>query len=401
MPKGKGTYGDQVGRPPKGKKYARGGQVGDNPRFGFPGAGQGQEGIDYDKTEAGAGGINIGGWHPTEEWEFQGGGETPTFDARNRKESVHGFMEGGGTPQATNQQYAEGGSVPQYGWGGNLWKKAKKALTKHGDALKAATTGALGQLGDIREGAVGALKKGVGKFGDLAEDAGDYAKGRVRKALTRPSQWREWKPGRQRGLGLGKAIAGLGQALTPSDHPSYDKFSSFSGSSLGDYFSGKDSDSWRDEGSGDPREEMIPSDSGSFGYKDGGTTKSSAIEGMKGMSIGRKLPHGKIKKKGLKYTDEQTPFKPGIKKYRDGEVQYGWDDKHFGSATKYKKPRTYGALNVEGPEDSSDVTVTSYSDVGPKKYHTKKKESGGSVKPTASSKRGNVFSRRLAKATKK
>ena len=75
MPKGKGTYGDQVGRPPKGKKYARGGQVGDNPRFGYPGIGQGQEGIDYDKTEGGAGGMNLGGWHPTAVWEFEKGGK--------------------------------------------------------------------------------------------------------------------------------------------------------------------------------------------------------------------------------------------------------------------------------------------------------------------------------------
>ena len=157
MPKGKGTYGDQVGRPSKkGKKYFTGGMTNnrkpnpnlpitppnqmegkprpdeplgppDETNFGPP-IGQGVEGIDYDQSNSAH--PNLGGWDIDSYWEFEKGGEIPTFDARNRNESVKGFMEGGGTPQATNQ-YAEGGQVDgeqpdSYFLGGALKKAAKR-----------------------------------------------------------------------------------------------------------------------------------------------------------------------------------------------------------------------------------------------------------------------------------
>ena len=71
---------------------------------------------------------------PDEPWKpdpntFNDGGQLPTYDARNRNESVEGFMEGGGTPQAVNQ-YAEGGQVggeqPDSYFLGGMLKKAKK-----------------------------------------------------------------------------------------------------------------------------------------------------------------------------------------------------------------------------------------------------------------------------------
>ena len=46
---------------------------------------------------------------------------------------------------------------------------------------------------------------------------------RVKQAFTRPSAWRKWKPGRQRGLGLGKFVTGALQAITPTSSSMYDK----------------------------------------------------------------------------------------------------------------------------------------------------------------------------------
>ena len=107
MPKGKGTYGSQVGRPSKSKKYAGGGRIGGGTDFQpDPGIGQGQEGLDYNKERTAGGKIggdtmspypNLGGWHPTATWEFEHGGEVPTSDARMRNESfgMDVYEEGG------------------------------------------------------------------------------------------------------------------------------------------------------------------------------------------------------------------------------------------------------------------------------------------------------------------
>ena len=46
---------------------------------------------------------------------------------------------------------------------------------------------------------------------------------RVKQAFTRPKAWREWKPGVQKGLGLGKFVTGLLQSITNVDDPMYDK----------------------------------------------------------------------------------------------------------------------------------------------------------------------------------
>ena len=187
MPKGKGTYGDQVGRPPKkdavkNEKYAMGGMIGNN--------------TPKPKPTTPISGGTMADPRPDAPWQpapntFNDGGQLPTYDARNRNESVEGFMEGGGTPQAVNQ-YAEGGQVggeqPDSYFLGGMLKKAKK---------------------------------------------------RLKKAFTRPSQWREWKPFKQRGLGLGKLAAGAAQAITNTSDPMYDKLADFDGqslSALGDYY---------------------------------------------------------------------------------------------------------------------------------------------------------------------
>jgi len=237
MPKGKGTYGDQVGRPSKkGKKYFTGGMTNNrkpNPNLPITPPNQmegkprpdeplgppdetsmydmyGQFIMPYnqeymDKKDGGK--IE----------EYKEGGEIPTFDARNRNESVKGFMEGGGTPQATNQ-YAEGGQVDgeqpdSYFLGGALKKAAK----------------------------------------------------RLKKAVTRHSQWKEWKPFRQRGLGLGKLVAGAGQAITNTDDPLYDKLAGFEGESLS---------SFADDYTSEPQEPEVPTPGhlkeAGFGFEEGG-----------------------------------------------------------------------------------------------------------------------------------
>lgn len=111
MPKGKGTYGSQVGRPSKNKKYLGGGRIGggtglEPEMVENPSIGQGQEGLDYNKERTAGGKIggdtmspypNLGGWHPTATWEFEHGGEVPTSDARMRNESfgMDVYEEGG------------------------------------------------------------------------------------------------------------------------------------------------------------------------------------------------------------------------------------------------------------------------------------------------------------------
>jgi hypothetical protein len=107
MPKGKGTYGSQVGRPSKNKEYLGGGRIGGDTDFQpDPGIGQGQEGLDYTREKAEGGKIagdtmsphpNLGGWHPTATWEFEHGGEIPTSDARMRSETsgMDAYQEGG------------------------------------------------------------------------------------------------------------------------------------------------------------------------------------------------------------------------------------------------------------------------------------------------------------------
>lgn len=90
MPKGKGTYGDQVGRPSENKKYAHGGEI-------------------------------------------------PTFDARNRGQSFGGFMENIGAPQSMNLEgslsYKEGGEV------------SKAAKSSSAEGLKGAVMGLAAKKG--------------------------------------------------------------------------------------------------------------------------------------------------------------------------------------------------------------------------------------------------------------
>ena len=92
---------------------------------------------------------------------------------------------------------------------------------------------------------------------------------RAKKAITRPSQWREWKPGRQRGLGLGKLAAGALQGVTNTSDPMYDKLSSFEGESLGSFAEDFTSDYES------PRENqpIVPPEAEIWGLKKGGKIK--------------------------------------------------------------------------------------------------------------------------------
>tara|TARA_R100000234_G_scaffold164_1_gene114 strand:+ start:10140 stop:10757 length:618 start_codon:yes stop_codon:yes gene_type:complete len=55
-----------------------------------------------------------------------------------------------------------------------------------------------------------------------------------KKMVTPPKAWRAWKPFRQRGLGLGKALTGALQVITPTSSSMYDKLDYMSrGDSLG------------------------------------------------------------------------------------------------------------------------------------------------------------------------
>ena len=148
--------------------------------------------------------------------------EYDVYDASKRKQNVQGYQEGGGTPEPQ-----------EYGWGG-LARALKKAVTP---------------------------PKAVKK--------------RLVKAMTRPSQWREWKPFEQRGFGLGKLAAGAGQALTHTDEAMYDQLSEFEGQSLGDFATDYP---FSDEGSGDKTIDDVVKPlptrpQNIWGYKKGGKVK--------------------------------------------------------------------------------------------------------------------------------
>ncbi len=170
--------------------------------------------------------------------------EYDTYDATQRNQVVEGYQEGGGTPEPT--QYAKGGEVPQYAWGGKI---------------------------------LGGMKK------------------RIKQAMTRPSQWREWKPFEQRGLGLGKVLAGGAQALTNTDDPMYGKLSDSNIQSLGDMFGALN------KSRHDIVDPTDPNTTG-FGYREGGDVPSEMPEGY--------IPP---KKEEEKKADQDTKPKETSKKH--------------------------------------------------------------------------------------
>ena len=263
--------------------------------------------------------------------------EYDTYDATQRNQVVEGYQEGGGTPEPT--QYAKGGEVPQYAWGGKI---------------------------------LGGMKK------------------RVKQAMTRPSQWREWKPFEQRGLGLGKVLAGGAQALTNTDDPMYGKLSDSNIQSLGDMFGALN------KSRHDIVDPTDPNTTG-FGYKKGGevnpeegrlkeTTKkhgrTKVVKKDISINVGNeKVSLGKISSLETDFVDTPVDdlikgagkaikegvkaFKPGVKKakekaterakaYRKGLKETGETAKKVIGKAKESISKVTGAIKTQAEKQKAE-----------------------------------------------